>query len=103
MIRVGIIGCGGIAMAHARTIAAFPSRAALAAAADVRPERLELFVERYGVRSYGRAEDLLAQEDIRLIAQYWVVLGMAGMFVRIRVGDQVRERLPDSVAGRCGR
>lgn len=64
MIRVGIIGCGGIAMSHADVISAFASRATLVAVADIQPQRLELFAERYRVRSYGCAEDLLAQPDI---------------------------------------
>jgi len=64
VIHVGIIGCGGVAVAHADAIAAFPSRATLVAAADLRPPRLELFAERYGVRTYGSAEELLAQPDL---------------------------------------
>lgn len=64
MIRVGIIGCGGIALAHARAMAEFPSRVTLVAVADVDPRRLKLFAEQYGVRTYDCAEDLLARSDI---------------------------------------
>ena len=64
MIRVGIIGCGVVAVSHANAIAGFPSRATLVAGADMAAERRELFVERFGVRPFERAEDLLAQSDV---------------------------------------
>jgi len=64
VIHVGIIGCGGIAMAHARAMAEFPARTILVAAADIDPERLRLFAEQHGVRTHRRAEDPLACSDI---------------------------------------
>ncbi len=45
MIRVGIVGCGGIALAHARAMSELSSRVTLVAVADIDPGRLKLFAE----------------------------------------------------------
>jgi predicted dehydrogenase len=64
VIRVGIIGCGGVALAHARAIAEFPSRAKLVAVADIDANQLRQFAQQFEVQAHERAEDLLAQSDV---------------------------------------
>ena len=87
MVSIGIIGCGGIAKTHARTIARFPDRAKLVAVADVIEEQLRPFVEQYGARPFTRAEDMLEQGEVDCVvialphdlhAQYAVMAARAG-------------------------
>lgn len=67
-LRVGVIGCGGIANAHAKAYAA-TGRTRLVAVADILPDRAESFAERYGAeRHHASAEDLLAGGDLDLIS-----------------------------------
>lgn len=47
MIKVGLIGCGGIAGAHLRALAAFEERARLVAALDANPEQSRRVGEEY--------------------------------------------------------
>ena len=64
MIRIGIIGCGGISRTHAVSVAAFPSRATVVAAADTDAARRTAFAQEFGVRPYACAEDLLDLADV---------------------------------------
>jgi predicted dehydrogenase len=69
-IRLGLIGCGehselGHAIPLARYASTHPEAIALAAACDLRPERAELFCQKYGfARSYQNAVDMLANEHL---------------------------------------
>jgi len=65
-IRVGIVGFGGIAGAHAEAIRSIPN-ARLVAAADVVQARLDLAKEKYGVDCYLDYHDLLARDDITVV------------------------------------
>ncbi|NPV08939.1 MAG: Gfo/Idh/MocA family oxidoreductase [Anaerolineae bacterium] len=87
MVNVGIIGCGGVARAHARAIGRFPDRAKLVAVADVVEEQRRPFAEQYGAMAYSRAEDLLAAGDVNCVvislphdlhASYAVMAAQAG-------------------------
>jgi len=61
MIRLGVIGCGGIAT-HQLNCVWEDRRFALVAGADIRPEQLELFRERFGMqRGYADYRQLLAE------------------------------------------
>ena len=75
MIRLGIIGCGehseiGHAVPLARYKSAHPQEVELAAACDVRPERGDLFREKYGfLKSYTDVERMLSVERLVLISR----------------------------------
>lgn len=62
MYRVGFVGCGGIARAHAGGYAAVPE-CRIVAAADISREALDGFGEQFGVsRRYTSYEEMLAAE-----------------------------------------
>ena len=66
--RVGIIGTGGIAHAHAHAIRELGGRAELVAVADVDPVRAREFAETFGAAvAYADAEELLAREQLDLV------------------------------------
>ena len=70
MIRLGLIGCGehsevGHAIPLARYRRTHPDGVQLAAACDIRPERGELFREKYGfLKSYVDVEQMLSAERL---------------------------------------
>lgn len=65
--RVGIIGTGGIAHAHARALAALADRAALVGVVDLDPDRAAAFADEYGVpRVFASADELFAAETLDL-------------------------------------
>jgi predicted dehydrogenase len=69
-LRIGLIGCGehseiGHAIPLARYVAANPGVISLAAACDLRPERAELFRQKYGfARAYTRMREMLQKEGL---------------------------------------
>lgn len=65
--RVGIIGCGPRAHDHADALRHMPD-VEIAGAADVRPERLGPFCERWEIeKRYSTAEELLAAQRLDLV------------------------------------
>ncbi|MFE5407500.1 Gfo/Idh/MocA family protein [Microbacterium sp. NPDC056569] len=66
--RVGIIGTGGIAHAHAEALTALAPRVAIAGVVDLDPARANAFAERFGVdRVYSDAAELFANETLDLV------------------------------------
>src|SRR5215813_5016853 len=69
-IRIGLIGCGehseiGHAVSLARYASTHPGAVALAAACDLRPERAELFCQKYGFgKAYLEMNEMLAKEKL---------------------------------------
>lgn len=67
--RVGIIGCGGIANAHARGYKALEDRVEIAAIADPVPEALNQFGDRWGVaKRYADAREMLDEEKPDIVS-----------------------------------
>ena len=65
--RVGIIGCGSIANAHARGYRALGLN--IAAAADINQEKLNMFKERYGVKNlYKDYKQMLHKEALDILS-----------------------------------
>ena len=56
-----IVGCGGIAAVHAASLSQL-GESELAGFADIKKERAENFVAKYGGRAYSCLEEMLAQE-----------------------------------------
>jgi UDP-N-acetyl-2-amino-2-deoxyglucuronate dehydrogenase len=66
MKKFAIIGCGRIAKRHAENIVRIGK---LAAVCDVVPEKADEFAKRFGAKSYGSVDDLLAAEkEVEIIA-----------------------------------
>lgn len=66
VLRVGIVGCGGIARSHGRAYAADP-RVELVAVHDVDPSAAETFAAEVGARACSSVADLVAQ-DVQLVS-----------------------------------
>ncbi len=62
-LRIGFIGCGGIASAHASRLARMED-VELAAFSDVVPERARALAERYGGRAYASWREMLEREAL---------------------------------------
>src|SRR4051794_38545737 len=66
--RVAVIGCGGIARAHANAYAAMPE-CTIVAAADISQEALDGFGQQYGVsKLYTSYEEMLAAEHPDIVS-----------------------------------
>ncbi len=64
-IKVGVIGCGGIAAVHARGYLAIPDEVQVTAVADVAEENARTLSETLGgARVFADVRDLLAQGDV---------------------------------------
>jgi predicted dehydrogenase len=66
-VRVGIVGAGAIAHAHAEAVAREPERAELVAVTDIDAGRAADFVERWGGRVAADLDDMLATGDVDLV------------------------------------
>lgn len=62
-IKVGMIGCGGIASAHASRLSAMPD-VQLTCFSDVIRERAERFAADYGGRAYADFHEMLSKEEL---------------------------------------
>ena len=66
--RAGIVGCGHIAQVHAGGYQVTPG-VRLVAAADIVPEAVESFGEKWGVEGlYANVAEMLAQEDLDILS-----------------------------------
>ncbi|MBQ4574464.1 MAG: Gfo/Idh/MocA family oxidoreductase [Clostridia bacterium] len=69
-LRIGIIGCGGIAHAHARAYAAFDD-VEVVAGADIISGKARAFLDEFGwndADAYDTCEELCAREDIDAVS-----------------------------------
>ena len=65
---VGIVGCGRMANLHAEAYTLVPDTQ-LVAAADIDPDKLDLFSERWSVpQRYRSYEEMLAQADVDIVS-----------------------------------
>ena len=62
-LRIGFIGCGGIAQAHAARLASM-SEVELAAFSDVQVDRAKAMAAKYGGRAYGSWREMLDKEKL---------------------------------------
>lgn len=66
MIRVGLIGCGGIAYAHAQCYQ-YIHEAKVVAVADVVKERADELADYLGAEAFYHGDDLFSREDIDMV------------------------------------
>lgn len=67
-IRVGVVGCGRISKNHFGSIETHADNLELAAVCDIDPATLKAHEEKYGVKGYSRMDDMLAAEQLDLVA-----------------------------------
>ena len=69
MIRVAIVGTGGIARSHMEAYRTLKARCEVVALADIIPGRARRFMEAFGLAcdTYERHEDILSRQDIDLV------------------------------------
>lgn len=61
MLKVAIVGCGGISKSHLNSWEQIPE-ATLVAACDIREEKLQPVVEKYGCHGYLNCDEMLRKE-----------------------------------------
>ncbi len=64
MLKVGLIGCGGMGSVHARSWLELSDRVQLTAIADPQPEKAKEFCEKTGAKLYPSGEELLKNEQL---------------------------------------
>lgn len=67
-IRVAVVGCGRISKNHFGSIETHADNLELVAVCDIDPVTLKAHEEKYGVNGYSRMEDMLAAEQLDLVA-----------------------------------
>ena len=68
-LRVGIIGCGGIARSHCDAIAQLHDRVEVVAVADLFDEKRREYMEEYNIpKGYGSHTELLKDDEIDAVA-----------------------------------
>lgn len=68
-LRVGIIGCGGIARSHCDAIAQLHDQVEVLAVADLFEEKRREYMEKYNIpKGYGSHTELLEDDDIDAVA-----------------------------------
>lgn len=67
MLRVAIVGCGGIGNTHARQYAA-NGRCQFVAVCDILADRADATAKRFGVKAYYDVEEMLRSEEIDAVS-----------------------------------
>lgn len=67
MLKVGILGAGGIGVVHANAYRRLPDKAKVIAVADRRTEKAAALAHDLGAETYSNAEDLLSRDDIDIV------------------------------------
>ncbi len=67
MLRVGLIGCGGIGAVHAKCWIYMNEKTELAAIADASVERAEAIAKECGAAVYSDAEEMLKNENLDIV------------------------------------
>lgn len=67
MLKVGLIGCGGMGSVHANGWIALKDRVQIVAIADPREEKAKAFAEQTGARLYPNGEALLEHEQVDVV------------------------------------
>ncbi|MBO5199217.1 MAG: Gfo/Idh/MocA family oxidoreductase [Lachnospiraceae bacterium] len=64
--RVGVVGCGAVAKAHAKSLAKLDN-VTVVGFADIRPERSAEFAAEYGGNAYASLNELLEKEELDVL------------------------------------
>jgi len=67
-LKLGLIGAGGIARAHARAYTAQPERCTLVAVSDIVPERAASLANAFDCRAYTDIETMLDQAELDAVS-----------------------------------
>ncbi|MBQ4259467.1 MAG: Gfo/Idh/MocA family oxidoreductase [Lachnospiraceae bacterium] len=67
MIRVGLIGCGGIGAVHAECWLAMKDKVRLVAVADMNEERAQKYADKAGGQMYRDGRELLENEELDVV------------------------------------
>ena len=71
MLKIAIIGCGGISPMHIRGYLTFPSRCIITALVDIYPEKAQKRKEEFGLtdaKVYDSCEKMLADQKVDLVS-----------------------------------
>lgn len=67
MLKVGLIGCGGMGTTHANCYGALKETVELAAVADLDPTKANAVSEKFGGKIYASGEELIQNADVDMI------------------------------------
>ncbi len=67
MLRVGLIGCGGIGAVHAESWLTMKDRVQLVAIADMNEERAQKYADKSGGKAYRDGKELLDNEELDVV------------------------------------
>jgi len=66
-VRTGLVGCGKVGLTHALALAALP-QSRFTAVCDANLERAQQFAERFGVRAYRDAAEMVQVEHLEMVS-----------------------------------
>lgn len=66
-LTIGIVGCGNISAAYAKSLRVYPDVLHLVGAADLLPDRAQAFAKQHGGRAYPSIPALLADRSINTV------------------------------------
>jgi predicted dehydrogenase len=93
-VRLGIVGCGTIAVPYARSIAAADGLE-LAGAADALPERAESLVSEFGGVAHASLDALLADETVDAVVNLTAAVAHADVTrAALEAGKHVHSEKP---------
>lgn len=67
MLKVGLIGCGGMGSIHAECWLALKGKVKIAAIADTIPEKANKYAEKCGAKVYLTGDELLKNEELDIV------------------------------------
>ena len=67
MLRVGLIGCGGMGSVHATVWSEMTDKAELVAVADLNQDKWQRFADKLGAKFYTDAYDMMEKEDLDVV------------------------------------
>ncbi len=64
MLKIGLIGCGGMGTMHSSCYQELKDYATIVAVTDVNPDTAKTIADRFGAAIFATADDLIAQADV---------------------------------------
>ena len=83
MLKVGLIGCGGMGSVHATVWSEMTDKARLVAVAELNQDKWKKFADNLGAKFYTDANEMMEKEDLDVVDQ----ITYCALFARRSRGD----------------